>query len=112
MGTGEISEVLQSWLKTDPSPTARFEFASDGSLGPGVVEDLRPALQRLGEGALSPEDRDYLTKKGLDPTDTALGRVAIKSRLPTGRELLEQATLRFSPYMSGSARCGSRRLAT
>lgn len=92
---GEISEVLQSWLKTSPSPTARFEFASDGSLGPGVVEDLRPALQRLGEGALSPEDRDYLEKKGLDPTNAALGRVAIKSRLPAGRELLERATLRF-----------------
>ena len=87
--------MLQGWLKSSTSPTTRFEFASDGSLGPGVVEDLRPALQRLGEGALSPEDRKYLKKKGLDPTNAALGRVAIKSRLPAGRELLEQATLRF-----------------
>jgi hypothetical protein len=91
----ELSKVLSGWLGTSPSQTSRLEFVTDGSLGPEVVDDLRPALRRLAEGSLGPEDRKYLKKKGLDPTEKAFGRVAIKSRLPGGRELLEEATLRF-----------------
>ena len=91
----EISKVLNGWLGTSPSQTSRLEFVTDGSLGPEVVDDLRPALRRLAEGTLGLEDREYLKKKGLDPTEKALGRAAIKSRLPGGRELLEEATLRF-----------------
>ena len=109
---GEISEVLQSWLKTDPSPTARFEFASDGSLGPGVVEDLRPALQRLGEGALSPEDRDYLTKKGRGTAPTQRsGASRSRAAYPRAGNSWKQGHASFSRRTwSGSARCGSRRL--
>jgi hypothetical protein len=92
---GELAGVLRSWLATGPPVTSRFEFASDGALGPGVVEHLRPALLRMREGILGPEDQAYLRKHNLDSANKALGRVTIKTRLPGGRELLEQATLRF-----------------
>lgn len=88
---GELARVLRSWLATGPPVTSRFEFASDGALGPGVVEHLRPALLRMREGILGPEDRAYLRKHNLDSANKALGRVTIKSRLPGGRELLESA---------------------
>jgi hypothetical protein len=92
---GELSKVLNGWLATSPSQASRLDFVTDGSLGPEVVDYLRPALRRMAEGTLGPEDREYLKEKGLDPTKKALGRAAIKSRLPGGRELLEEATLRF-----------------
>jgi hypothetical protein len=90
----EVADVLVGWLSTEPVTVTSFEFVTDGSLGPGVASKLDPALHRLVDGAATSEDTAYLTELGLDPAHPALQRVVLRSRLPDGRTLLEQATLR------------------
>lgn len=91
---GELIEVLQGWLGGPASHSARFEFVTDGPLGPSVTNDLVPVLRRIAEGAATAKDDQYLRDKGFDPTDQALARVSIRSRLPSGRDLLERAAVR------------------
>lgn len=92
---GEISQVIKSWLAGSPADGERFDFVTDGSLGKSLSEALAPALRQLAEGTASEADRESLTDAGLDPDDPALQRVALHSRLPSGRDLLEQQTLRL-----------------
>ncbi len=94
-GPAEVIGVLQRWLGGPSSHSARFEFVTDGPLGPSVTNDLRPALRRLGEDAATTHDDQYLRDNGLDPNNQALARVSIRSRLPTGRDLLERAAVRI-----------------
>jgi hypothetical protein len=90
----EIADVICAWQETAAATAEHFEFVTDGSLGPGVVERLAPALLRAGAGATTAADRRWLRSLGLTPDDPALGRVRLHSRLPDGRALLEQETLR------------------
>lgn len=90
----ELADVISTWLDTGPSPDVRFDFVTDGSLGPAVVAKLVPALRGVAEGTSSEADREYLRSLDLDPNDPALRQVALHSRLPDGRTLLERATLR------------------
>lgn len=96
-GPKEVADAVGDWLGARPLPTAHFDFVTDGSLGPGVANQLVPALIRTAENTLTAADRKYLTRLGLDPSDPALGRVAVHSRMPGGRTLLEQAMLRVLP---------------
>lgn len=91
---GEIIDVLQDWLGGTSSQSARFEFVTDGPLGPSVTNELAPVLRRLAESSATVNDHRYLLDKGLDPSDRALARVSIRSRLPSGRDLLERAAVR------------------
>lgn len=93
-GPQEIAEVLERWIGTSPQTEAHFDFVTDGSLGPAVSKRLLPALRRTVEGAATAEDREYLAGLGLDPDEPTLGRVALHSRMPDGRTLLERESLR------------------
>jgi hypothetical protein len=90
----QIADVIRAWLETSSAAAERFEFVTDGSLGPGVTGMLAPALQRVGAGTVTAEDREQLEALGLDPDAPALGRVKLHSRLPDGRTLLEREMLR------------------
>jgi hypothetical protein len=94
-GPAEITGLVGRWLETSPADGARFEFVTNGSLGPSVADKLRPALERLAEGTPTPADRKYLTDKALDPDHPALSHVTISSRLPGTRELLDQSARRI-----------------
>lgn len=89
----EIANSVASWTDTGDEG-AEFQFVTDGSLGPAVQKKLLPAFRRLAEGTASEDDRSYLSSLGLDPDKPALRRVALHSRVPSARTLLEQATLR------------------
>ena len=77
-----------------PGDGERFEFVTDGTLGPEVVDDLEPSLRRAADDALTEADRTYLTGKGIDPDEPAVSRIRISSRLSSGRDLLEKLTIR------------------
>jgi len=87
---GEIAKVIKSWLAGSPDDGERFDFATNGSLGKSLSEKLAPALRQVVEGTASDADRKLLADSGLDPNNPALQRVALHSRLPSGRDLLEQ----------------------
>lgn len=91
----ELARVIAKWLSGSPGHDEYFDFVTDGHLGPGVHDDLVPALRRIAERTSSHEDRTYLEQLGLDPQDPALARVGVHSGLPGGRDLLGQATLRL-----------------
>lgn len=93
-GPGPICDAIGRWLETDRSPEERFEFATNGSLGPSAARKLAPALERLRAGELTDEDRTFLQEKDLDLQEPALARVWVRSHLPSGRDLLLTATLR------------------
>jgi len=90
----EIANAVASWTDTGAEDGAEFQFVTDGSLGPAVQGKLLPAFRHLAEGTASDDDRSYLSSLGLDPDTPALRRVALHSRVPAARTLLEQATLR------------------
>ncbi len=94
-GPAEIADVITEWLAGPVAEAEHFDFVTDGSLGPEVMNKLRPTLARIADGTASDEDRKYLTGKGLDPTAHGLKRVGLHSRLPDGRALLEDSTLRL-----------------
>jgi hypothetical protein len=89
----EVANSVASWTDTGDDG-AEFQFVTDGSLGPAVQGKLLPAFRHLAEGTASEDDRSYLSSLGLDPDTPALQRVALHSRVPAARTLLEQATLR------------------
>lgn len=91
----EITKVIKSWLAGSPADGERFDFVTSGSLGKSLSEKLVPALRQVVEDTASDADRKLLADSGLDPNDPALQRVALHSRLPSGRDLLEQQTLRL-----------------
>ena len=90
----EIANSVASWAARWGRRRAEFQFVTDGSLGPAVQGKLLPAFRHLAEGTASDDDRSYLSSLGLDPDVPALQRVALHSRVPAARTLLEQATLR------------------
>jgi hypothetical protein len=92
---GELGRVISSWLSGLPGDDERFDFVTDGHLGRGVTNDLVPALRRVAEGTAADEDEAYLSALDLDPRDAALARVRVHSHQPSGRDLLERATLRL-----------------
>jgi hypothetical protein len=92
---GEIAKVIKSWLVGPPADGERFDFVTNGSLGKSLSEKLAPALRQVAEGTASEAARKSLADAGLDPDDPALQRVTLHSRLPSGRDLLEQQTLRL-----------------
>jgi hypothetical protein len=93
-GPRELAEVIAGWLATGPSADERFDFVTDGSLGPAAISRLAPALRRSAEGSLTAADRTYLTSLELDADNPALARVSLRSRLPDGRTLLKHAAMR------------------
>ena len=90
----ELTDPIVAWLGSTPSDGEQFEFVTDGTLGPEVVDDLEPSLRRAADNALTEADRIYLTGKGIDPDDPAAARIRISSRLSSGRDLLEKITIR------------------
>jgi hypothetical protein len=92
---GEIAKMIKGWLAGSPADGEHFDFVTNGSLGKSLSETLAPALRRVAEGTASEADRESLADAGLDPDDSSLRRVSLHSRLPSGRDLLEQQTLRL-----------------
>src|SRR4051794_1768543 len=68
----EIASVIGSWIESGPSTRARFEFVTDGSLGPAATNKLVPALRHISEDSLTADDAEYVKSLDLDPTDAAL----------------------------------------
>lgn len=91
----ELAGVISEWVAGPPSDGERFDFVTDGHLGPSVVDELVPALRRIADGTASADDESYLSDLGLDPSNPHLARIVVHSRLPGGRHLLEEATLRL-----------------
>jgi hypothetical protein len=107
-----LVDVIAAWMHLAEDDEARFEFVTDGSLGPSVVANLVPALRRASEGQLTEDDRAWLRERDLDTDASILGRVtcAVAShplmsserRGPASTALARSARRRHSRRSRGS----------
>jgi hypothetical protein len=91
---GEVMVVIQRWSVANITDTTRFDFVSDGSLGPTVTSTVVPLLRRASQDALTSDDKKFLAKYEVTASPQILGRVSLRSRQPDARTLLERAVLR------------------
>ncbi len=91
---GPLVAIIKRWQALDKADDARFEFLTDGSVGPEVADSLLPALRRARK-ELTEVDRKYLKSKDLDPDAPLLKRIAIESRQPDADVTLDRVTFRL-----------------
>lgn len=111
---GELTAILRRWAGLSAAETARFEFITDGRLGPSAEKlsaalaaaqggDLKPLAELLGESSTSPVvQRVASAQIRLDPATVTmlwhrglLQVIAMLPRVRTEEDANEQAALKL-----------------